>query len=129
MAGTLVQLVNVGSVNGCMDLTSYAAGTPVTLYKCNGSVDSQVFEYGDNSFRSKISRLCMDVSSYTVGAVVHMEVCHGGTSQKWRHADDDTIYSLGNASLCMDLRSYNNGTPLTLEWCGSQRSQKWQALT
>ncbi|KJK44212.1 hypothetical protein UK23_30230 [Lentzea aerocolonigenes] len=117
---------NVGAGNGCMDLTSYAPGTAVTLYQCNSSANSQWFDLlSDGTFRSYGSGLCMDVSSYTVGAVVHMEVCHGGTSQKFDLWGDYTISAAGAPNLCLDLRSYNNGTPVILAICGTQGSQKW----
>ncbi|MCE7008183.1 RICIN domain-containing protein [Kibdelosporangium philippinense] len=116
---------NIGSGNGCMDLQSYASGTPVTLYRCNSSTESQRFDIkGDGTIHSFHTGFCMDISSYTAGAVVHMKPCHHGTSQQWNNWGD-TIYSWGNPALCMDLSSYNNGTPVTLAPCGSQNSQRW----
>jgi hypothetical protein len=117
---------NVGSGNGCMDISSTASGTPVTLFGCGGVLSQRWDTPGNSTIRNYLTGECMDVGSYSRGAVVHMRPCNDSLlSQKWG-VYQDTIYALGSINLCMDLRSYNNGTPVILETCGSQLSQQWK---
>lgn len=125
-AARLQVVHNVGSGNGCMDLNSYAAGTAVTLYRCNSTARSQWWDTpGDGTIRSYNTGYCMDISSYNAGAVVHMKPCHGGLSQTWYFRENLTVSPDGSRTLCMDLRSYNNGTPVTLHPCHNGVSQQW----
>ncbi|WP_394619657.1 RICIN domain-containing protein [Lentzea sp. JNUCC 0626] len=121
--------INSGSGDGCMDLTSYAAGTPVSLYRCNLAITrSQVFlTSGDGTIRSLHNGYCLDLRSYTTGAVVHIQPCHQGASQKRHFWGDRTISPNSSRTLCMDLTSYNNGTPVTLHPCNGALSQVWRS--
>ncbi|MET8763192.1 RICIN domain-containing protein [Lentzea sp. NPDC004782] len=120
---------NVGSVNGCWDLSSYASGTPLTLYRCHYGRESQKF-YDDNGsrIRSYGADQCLDVSSYQPGAVVHLRPCDSThLSQVWAAGSDGTIMPAMAVNMCMDLTSYNDGTPITLYPCvNGNKSQQWR---
>ncbi|WP_439659701.1 RICIN domain-containing protein [Lentzea sp. HUAS TT2] len=120
------QISNFGS-GTCLDLTSYATGTPVTLWPCTGAASQFWVRSDDNlTIRNLVSGMCMDVSSYNTGAVVHMRPCHGGTSQQWQEWINDTISPQGRGDMCMDLKSYADRTPVTLAPCRDfWLSQKW----
>lgn len=125
-AAHVQEIHNRGSLNKCMDLKSYAAGTAVTLFRCSRTTASQKFDYvGDGTIRSVDTGFCMDISSYNVGAVVHMQRCHGGPSQTWFFRGDYTISPDSSRTLCMDVSSYNDGTPVILYPCNGVSSQEW----
>lgn len=120
-------LRSVGSGNTqCMDVTSYAADTPVTLYPCyNGSsnqwkfVDGRIENVGSGG-------MCMDVRSYATHTPVILNYCYGGGGQQWRPRADGTISSVGSGNTqCIDLTSYATGTQVKLYPCYDAVSQKW----
>ncbi|WP_165975614.1 RICIN domain-containing protein [Actinomadura rubrisoli] len=120
---------NIGSENGCMDLTSFNEDTPATLYRCYSAsgywyfADDRTIRNGPGSGQS----LCLDPDSYATHAQVRLKRCYDAARQKWHHSEtNNTIVSEGSGSnMCLDLRSYANQTPVTLYPCHGGASQQW----
>lgn len=126
-----IRLASTGSgLSQCMDLSSYASYTPVTLYPCYGAVSQLWGNFGaqDGIISSSGSGYaqCMDVISYATSTPVSLYPCSGVPSQLWQFNANNTISNIGSGNTkCMDLTSYATYTQVIIYPCGNQASQKW----
>ncbi|MEU7900777.1 ricin-type beta-trefoil lectin domain protein [Nonomuraea sp. NPDC049152] len=107
----------------CLDVSSYANGTPIILWDCHGRDSQQFRRVTDGTIRSIAGNRCLDVSSYAAGTPVVLWDCHGRASQRWEWWDGVLRSTTG--ARCLDVRSYAAGTQLILADCLGQPSQQF----
>ncbi|GAB3952163.1 hypothetical protein GCM10029976_089880 [Kribbella albertanoniae] len=128
--------MNQGSGNGCLDLGSYANGSPVFLARCNGTVLSQKWTLLDNGLlRNKgAGNGCLDLTSYQNGGQAVLTTCDGRLSQQWVEEQLPNgpivlLRSVGSGDGCLQFASYADRTPATLTRCAEDDPhQIWEVM-
>ncbi|MGM1064886.1 RICIN domain-containing protein [Saccharothrix sp. Mg75] len=119
---------NAGSDERCLDVTSYAGGTPATLYGCYGGV-SQTWVREDNGTISNLGSgraMCLDVSSYADNSPVHLYPCYNAASQQWTVTASNKVRNVGGGGgICLDVQSYADYSPALIFPCQVTQSQVW----
>ncbi|MFC9691631.1 RICIN domain-containing protein [Kribbella sp. NPDC056951] len=126
--------VNQGSRNGCLDLGSYASGSPVFLARCNATLVSQKWIPQDNGLlRNKgAGNGCLDLTSYQNGGQAVLTPCDGRLSQQWVEEQLPggplvMLRSVGSGDGCLQFAAYTTGTPATLTRCAdNDPHQVWE---
>ncbi|MFC5054463.1 RICIN domain-containing protein [Saccharothrix xinjiangensis] len=75
--------MNVGSNGSCLDLSSYASGTPATLYPCYSAPSQQWVLTAAGKIRNVGGDECLDLQSYATGTPAVVHTCYSTPSQVW----------------------------------------------
>ncbi|WP_405060526.1 RICIN domain-containing protein [Kribbella sp. NBC_01505] len=129
-AGSTFLIVNQGSGNGCLDLTSYDYGTAV-LARCDGNVRSQYWYLTNigqiaNGGGNNVC-LSLESASYENGTKAIVTPCDGRQSQIWDIERTGTIRNVHSINGCIQFAGYTNRTPATLTRCAlGDNHQQWR---
>ncbi|MDM4723058.1 ricin-type beta-trefoil lectin domain protein [Micromonospora sp. WMMA1363] len=127
----------VGLANKCIDLSggTPAAGQPVQLYSCNGTIAQKwAFAPAPNQADATLGTVsayddwCLQPTANTVGSAVQVQECAGSTGQRLARLPTGQLRHTAS-NLCLAVRdgATANRTPIVLAVCDSAAAaQKWQ---
>jgi hypothetical protein len=116
----------------CMDVRSFTAGTPATIYSCFGG-QGQIWTYDTNTRAVTIgdSARCLRATGTTNGSPVVIDACTGATNQQWELvASANGLSGMVKAvesGLALDVSGGNTAdrTPIVLWSPHGGTSQLW----
>ncbi|MGC9544886.1 RICIN domain-containing protein, partial [Streptomyces sp. UG1] len=130
-------VIQVQAAKGkCLDVQGgkKTNGTPVQVYKCNGSTAQRWALEGDSlglHLRNVKSAKCLDVSSNKSanGTKIQIWTCNDSPAQTWE-ANLRATTSLKNTGTgkCLDLHTFDNGHDSWLWTCNNTNPQKFKIV-
>ncbi|WMX48818.1 ricin-type beta-trefoil lectin domain protein [Streptomyces roseicoloratus] len=126
----------VGLGQKCLDLKSglAAAGQPIQLYQCNGTVaQAWHFEPAPGQANADLGALsvydswCVQPTANTAGSAVQLQKCNSATSQQVkRNASGQLIHQASGLCLAVQGAVNASGTAIVLATCdAAQAAQQW----
>ncbi len=101
-----------------------AAGTPVNIWRCNGSAAQRWTVVQDDTIR--IHRKCLAAPGTTSGARAELRRCSGSAAQQWRVGTRGRLVNPASGLCLADPGgSTRNGTRVRLRSCTGHASQQW----
>lgn len=127
-------VIEVHAAKGkCLDVQSAAKtdGTPVQVYKCNGTAAQAWRVYGDDvglHLQNVNSNKCLDVNGNAAvnGTQIQIWGCHENPAQTWEYNLHATT-SLKNVGTgkCLDLHTFTDGLNSQLYTCNNTAAQQF----
>lgn len=101
-----------------------AGGTPVNIWRCNGSAAQQWTIVQDDTIR--IHGKCLAAPGTTSGARAELRACSDSAAQQWRTGTRGRLVNPASGLCLADPRgSTRNGTRVRLRPCTGKASQQW----
>ncbi|MEU0088792.1 RICIN domain-containing protein, partial [Streptomyces sp. NPDC006274] len=122
-----------GTTGKCLDVEGGKTtnGTPVQVYKCNGSSAQGWLLEGDDRgmhLRNAKSSKCLDVSGSNSanGTKIQIWTCNSSPAQTWEAnlRATTTLKNVGTGK-CLDMPKYDNSVNARLWTCGTTARQKF----
>ncbi len=101
-----------------------ASGTPVNIWRCNGSAAEQWTVVQDDTLR--IHGKCLAAPGLASGAPAELRSCSGSVAQQWRVGTRDRLVNPASGLCLADPGgSTSNGTRVRLRSCTGKANQQW----
>ncbi|MGC9544646.1 RICIN domain-containing protein, partial [Streptomyces sp. UG1] len=135
--GDSPSIIRVEAAKGkCLDVQGgkTASGTPVQIYKCNGSAAQEwhLWGSGDGAILHNVrAQKCLDVQSSNSANRTKIQIwsCNGSDAQQWK-VDVRAVSELRNVATnkCLDLNKFDNGHDAWLWTCNGTNPQKFRIV-